>query len=63
MNIEIKEKERGKKVKKIIIGAYIDLPSYKKLQDEANESFTSVSSVTRKIIYNYLKNKEQQLKN
>ena len=53
MKINIEENDSKKDMK--VIGTYVNLDIYQQLKDEADTNFMSISSLIKKIIYNYLK--------
>lgn len=61
MDIKIQEKEGKGNMK--IVGTYINSDMYNALQKEADESFTSISSIVRKVLYKYINSKDKELKN
>lgn len=61
MNIKIQEREEKTNMK--IVGTYISGEMYSILQKEADESFTSVSSIVRKALYKYLNPTDKDFKN
>ena len=52
--MDIKINENPKETAKKIVGTYIDITTYNKLQEEADKNFTSLSSLVRKILYHYV---------
>jgi len=54
MKINVEENE----VKMKVLGTYVNVETYDKLKTEAENNFMSLSSLIKKIIYTYLKNKE-----
>lgn len=59
MDLEIQEKESSKKSMKVI-GTYINQNIYQILQEESRENFMTISSLLKKIIYQYVNRKEKK---
>ena len=56
MKVKIKESDSDMKV----IGTYINKETYEELKLEAEENFLTISSLLKKIIYTYIRNKEKE---
>ena len=56
MDIKIEEANTSKANMRVV-GTYVNTDTYKLLKAEANEKFLTVSSLIKKIIYDYLKSK------
>jgi len=59
MDLEIQEKELSKKPMKVV-GTYINQDIYQILQDESKENFITISSLLKKIIYQYIDNRQKR---
>lgn len=57
MAIKIQENEKKTNMK--IVGTYIDENIFNILQKEANDCFTSISSIVRKALYQYINRKDK----